>query len=122
MTRWWRRPTRYAHGLTTNAGSSKGCSSVHAPPIRFRASSTSTVRPARARYAAAVRPLCPAPTTTVSQVVSARSVVIAAPVSGTRCVEDDFAHDFAAFDETVCLAGFRQWQHSIHHRLELSGS
>ena len=38
-----------------------------APPTRFRASSTSTRFPARARYAAQVSPLCPAPTTITSQ-------------------------------------------------------
>ncbi len=44
-----------------------GVSSVHAPPSRSRASSTSTDRPARARYAAQVSPLWPPPTTTTSQ-------------------------------------------------------
>src|SRR6185312_14312705 len=34
---------------------------THAPPTTSRRSSTSTRRPARARYAAVTRPLCPAP-------------------------------------------------------------
>src|SRR5712691_3824768 len=37
-----------------------------APPRTWRRSSTSTIRPARARYAAAVRPLCPPPITMAS--------------------------------------------------------
>ena len=46
--------------------SGNGSSIVHAPPTRSRVSSTSTRFPARARYAAHARPLCPAPTTTTS--------------------------------------------------------
>src|ERR1035438_4937350 len=112
MTRWWRRPTRYAHGLTTNPGSANGCSIVHAPPRRSRASRTSTLRPARARYAAAVRPLCPAPTTIASHVVDS-----GASVSGMRrSVEHNLADDLTRLHEPVRLAGLFKGKQTVDHR------
>ena len=59
-----RRPTVCASAGTRTPGASS--SVTVAPPIRSRASSTRTRRPPVARYAAAVRPLWPAPTTIAS--------------------------------------------------------
>src|SRR5437870_4034880 len=77
---------------------------VHAPPTRSRRSTTSTRRPARARYAAAVSPLCPAPTTTTSQRGPARPAlflgsfevrVVAAGVVGDVDHACDLGHGIA---------------------------
>src|SRR5436190_22144146 len=75
MTRSSSSPTTYAQGLITYRSSANGRSSVHAPPRRSRRSSTSTLRPARARYAAAVRPLWPPPITIASQSRLASSAI-----------------------------------------------
>src|SRR5262245_55695469 len=48
----------------------KASSVTAAPPTRWRRSRTSTLRPARARYAAAVKPLWPPPMTTASYFMS----------------------------------------------------
>src|SRR5262249_26744534 len=51
---------------TENLKPGKTSSVTAAPPSTCRRSRTTTLRPARARYAAAVRPLCPPPITTAS--------------------------------------------------------
>src|SRR6266511_2301358 len=58
----------YAPGEARTPGHSS--SVTHAPPTMSRRSKTSTSSPARARYAAATRPLWPAPMTTASSTVS----------------------------------------------------
>src|SRR6266849_8520552 len=58
------RETTYEH--TENRKPGNTSSVTAAPPRTWRRSSTSTIRPARARYAAAVRPLCPPPITIAS--------------------------------------------------------
>ena len=65
ITRGCKSPTRYAQGETLYPGQT--ASIVQAPPTRLRDSRTRTLRPALARYAAQVSPLCPAPTTITSQ-------------------------------------------------------
>ena len=66
-----RREVQLADDLTTyekteNLKPGKTSSVTAAPPTRGRRSSTSTLRPARARYAAATSALWPAPTSTAS--------------------------------------------------------
>ena len=56
--------TTYEATLNRNPG--KTSSVTAAPPTRCRRSRTRASRPARARYAAAVRPLWPPPTMTAS--------------------------------------------------------
>ena len=48
----------------------KTSSVTAAPPTMWRRSSTRTLRPARARYAAAVNPLCPPPMTIASYFIA----------------------------------------------------
>ena len=49
-----------------NQKPSRSSSVIAAPPTNGRRSSTSVLRPAFARYAPLVSPLCPAPTTIAS--------------------------------------------------------
>src|SRR5437016_746114 len=61
------RPNRYAPVEVASPGAlAKGFSVRAAPPTASLSSSTSTSSPRRASKSAAVRPLCPAPTTTTS--------------------------------------------------------
>src|SRR5262245_65580774 len=60
--------TTYEH--TENLKPGKTSSVTAAPPTRWRRSRTSTLRPARATYAAAVEPLWPPPMTTASYFMS----------------------------------------------------
>src|SRR5262249_28968557 len=63
-------PITYDSRVTRNSGASgQGASVVAAPPVLWRASSTSVRAPDRARYAAATSPLCPPPTTIASYCV-----------------------------------------------------
>src|SRR5215469_1424795 len=61
----------YESLVTLNSGASgHGDSVVAAPPVLCRLSSTTVLAPARARYAAATRPLCPPPMTMASYVAA----------------------------------------------------
>src|SRR5579859_4986886 len=61
----------YESLVTLNSGASgHGDSVVAAPPVLCRLSSTTVRAPARARYAAATRPLCPPPMTMASYVAA----------------------------------------------------
>ena len=59
------RLTTYDSDVTLKSGP-HGISVTAAPPVVSRASSTTVRSPARARYAAATRPLWPPPTTIAS--------------------------------------------------------
>ena len=60
------RLTRYEYRDSRASTPSKICDDTAAPPTCCSRSSSRTRRPARARYAAATRPLCPPPTMTAS--------------------------------------------------------
>src|SRR5689334_16545798 len=60
------RNSETTYEQTENLKPGKTSSVTAAPPTRWRFSSTTTRRPARARYAALVRPLWPAPITITS--------------------------------------------------------
>src|SRR5580765_5317984 len=57
------RSSETTYEQTENLNPGKISSVTAAPPRTWRRSRTSTFRPARARYAAATRPLCPPPIT-----------------------------------------------------------
>ena len=57
------RSSETTYEQTENLNPGKTSSVTAAPPRTWRRSRTSTLRPARARYAAAVSPLCPPPIT-----------------------------------------------------------
>src|ERR1700680_3271163 len=118
MTLGWRSPTAYAQGLTTNPSSAKGLSRVHAPPMRPRASSTRTWRPARAREAAAGRPLWPAPITMASHRVAVRLSRSATQLGD----EQDLSHQLAGFHEAMGLRRRFEGQDPVDHRSELAAA
>ena len=60
------RSSETTYEQTENLKPGKTSSVTAAPPRTWRRSSTSTFLPARARYAAVVRPLWPPPMTTAS--------------------------------------------------------
>src|ERR1700691_2927784 len=72
------RLTRYAYRDSRASTPSKTCDDTAAPPTCGSRSSSSTCRPARPRYAAATRPLCPPPTMTAS---TSRAVICLAQVA-----------------------------------------
>ena len=77
MMRRGSRLTRYEYRDSRASTPSKACADTAAPPTWSRRSSTRTRRPARARYAAATRPLCPPPTMTTSDLAVERSAEVA---------------------------------------------
>src|SRR5687768_9384126 len=85
---------------TENLKPGKTSSVTAAPPSTWRRSRTSTLRPARARYAAAVRPLWPPPMITTSYRTSGHCILHASEA------DVDDIHTMFYLAGRVLLGGF----------------
>src|SRR4051794_14867113 len=107
----------YAPGDARTPGHSS--SVTQAPPTMSRRSKHSTVSPARARYAAATRPLWPAPMTATSSTRPRLLLLRHAQVQRERVPEhdeDDGDADREPHDDRAAVQDVGDQPHHAHHR------